>query len=98
VLNQRRLALLCQSPQTSPDQLGVLIIDDTGDRKWGNKTAHVGRQYLGSLGKIDNGVVSVSSLWANERMYYPILVCQGKERPGISHQAPDSPWVGKRGP
>jgi hypothetical protein len=34
----------------------------------------VGRQYLGSIGKIDNGVVSVSSLWANERMYYHIEV------------------------
>jgi SRSO17 transposase len=52
----------------------VLVIDETGDRKWGNQTAHVGRQYLGSIGKIDNGVVSVSSLWANEQIYYPIDV------------------------
>jgi hypothetical protein len=52
----------------------VLAIDETGDRKWGTRTAHVGRQYLGSIGKIDNGVVSVSSLWADERMYYPIEV------------------------
>jgi len=52
----------------------VLEIDETGDRKWGNKTAHVGRQYLGSIGKIDNGVVSVSRLWAKEQIYYPIEV------------------------
>lgn len=34
----------------------------------------MGRQYLGNLGKIDHGVVSVSSLWADERVYYPLEV------------------------
>ena len=48
------------------------MIDETGDRKDGHKTAHVGRQYLGNVGKIDNGVVSVTSLWADERVYYPL--------------------------
>ena len=52
----------------------MLAIDETGDRKWGNKTAHIGRQYLGNIGKVDNGVVSVSSLWADERVYYPLAV------------------------
>jgi hypothetical protein len=52
----------------------VLVIEETGDRKWGTKTAHVGRQYLGSIGKIDNGVVSVSSLWAEAKVYYPLEV------------------------
>jgi SRSO17 transposase len=32
----------------------------------------VGRQYLANLGKIDNGVVSVTSLWADERLYDPL--------------------------
>jgi len=41
-------------------------------RKDGHKTAHVSRQYLANLGKIDNGVVSVSSLWADEQVYYPV--------------------------
>ena len=72
LVNRRRLELLIKEEATSPDGQGVLIIDETGDRKWGSKTAHVGRQYLGSIGKIDNGVVSVSSLFANERLYYPI--------------------------
>ena len=36
--------------------------------------AHVARQYLGNLGKIDNGVVSVTSLWADERVYYPLEI------------------------
>lgn len=34
----------------------------------------LGKQYLGGIGKIDNGVVSVSSLWVDERIYYPLEV------------------------
>jgi hypothetical protein len=34
----------------------------------------VGNQYLGGIGKIANGVVSVSSLYAAERLYYPLEV------------------------
>jgi SRSO17 transposase len=35
-------------------------------------TAHVARQYLGSVGKVDNGIVAVTSLWADERCYWPV--------------------------
>jgi len=73
-INQRRLDVLAEKEATTPVASGVLIIDETGDRKWGSQTAHVGRQWLGSIGKTDNGVVSVSSLWADERVYYPIEV------------------------
>jgi SRSO17 transposase len=69
-----RLKLLGEDSTTAPDAAGVLVIDETGDRKDGHKTAHVGRQYLANLGKIDNGVVSVTSLWADERVYYPLDV------------------------
>jgi SRSO17 transposase len=69
-----RLKLLREDPATAPNAAGVLVIDETGDRKDGHKTAHVGRQYLANLGKIDNGVVSVTSLWADERVYYPVDV------------------------
>jgi SRSO17 transposase len=69
-----RLKLLREDPATAPSADGVLVIDETGDRKDGHHTAHVGRQYLANLGKIDNGVVSVTSLWADERVYYPIDV------------------------
>jgi SRSO17 transposase len=74
VLNARRLELLLTDPATAPQGRGVLVIDDTGDRKAGTKTAHVARQYLGSIGKIDNGIVAVTSLWADERVYYPLHV------------------------
>ena len=50
----------------------VLVIDDSGDRKDGVKTAHVGHQWLGRHGKTDNGVVTVTTVWADERLYYPV--------------------------
>jgi SRSO17 transposase len=70
----RRLSLLRQDPSTAPNEQGVLVIDETGDRKDGHHTAHVGRQYLGNVGKIDNGVVSVTSLWADAQVYYPLSI------------------------
>jgi SRSO17 transposase len=72
VVNNRRVQLLCQDPATAPHEAGVLVLDDTGDRKDGTATAHVARQYLGSVGKIDNGIVAVTSLWADERVYWPV--------------------------
>lgn len=44
--------------------------EHSGDRKDGTKTAHVGRQWLGRYGKADNGVVMVTTVWADERVYY----------------------------
>src|ERR687895_305638 len=58
-VNARRLELLLDDPATAPHPGGVLVVDDSGDRKDGHHTAHVARQYLGSVGKIDNGIVAV---------------------------------------
>jgi SRSO17 transposase len=42
------------------DTLGTVgIIDETSCRKWGDETPGVQRQYLGCVGKIDNGIVTV---------------------------------------
>jgi hypothetical protein len=71
-LQERRLELLLEDPSTAPNEDGVLVIDEHGDRKWGKHTAHVGRQWLANIGKTENGVVSVSSLWANEGVYFPV--------------------------
>ena len=76
-LNERRLELLLsleEPPNTAASDEGVLVIDEHGDRKWGKHTAHVGRQWLANIGKTESGVVSVSSLWANERIYFPVDV------------------------
>ena len=51
-----------------------MVIDETGDRKDGKATAHVGRLWPGGIGKVENGVVSVSSVWADESVYYPLRV------------------------
>src|SRR6266700_2723815 len=71
-VNARRLELLRADPATAPHGGGVLVIDDSGDRKDGTRTAHVGRQYLGRYGKTDSGVVTVTTVWADERVYYPV--------------------------
>jgi len=38
-----------------------LIIDDTGDKKQGHTTDYVKRQYIGNLGKTENGIVAVTA-------------------------------------
>jgi len=73
-IGARRLELLLGDPATAPTDAGVLVIDETGDRKDGTKTDHVAPQHLGSIGRIANGIVSVTSLWADERVYYPLRV------------------------
>ena len=57
-INARRLELWGVDPKTAPDEHGVLVIDEHGDRKWGNKTAHVGKQYLANIGKVQGTVVA----------------------------------------
>jgi len=73
-VNTRRLEVLRADPLTAPTTEGVLVIDEHGDRKWGHKTGDVRTQYLANLGKVDTGVVSVTSLWADEQVYYPLHV------------------------
>src|SRR5215212_2005568 len=71
-VNERRLELLFEESAIAPSEKGVLVIDEHGDRKWGKHTAHVGRQWLANIGKTENGVVSVSSLLADEKIYWPV--------------------------
>src|SRR5919202_4580606 len=73
-LDARRLAMLRAEPATAAHSGGVLVLDDTGDRKDGTATAHVGRQYLGSVGKTDNVIVAVTTLWTDGRVHYPLHV------------------------
>jgi hypothetical protein len=73
-VNARRLQLLWEDSATKAHEDGVLVIDETGDRKDGKKTAHVAHQYLSSVGRVANGIVSVSSVWADESIYYPLHI------------------------
>ncbi len=51
----------------------VLIIDETGDQKKGNTTDYVKRQYIGNLGKVENGVVAVTAYGVFCGMTFPLL-------------------------
>ena len=51
----------------------TIIIDETGDRKKGRKTDYVARQYLGSVGKVDRGIVSVNAYGVYENITFPLL-------------------------
>jgi SRSO17 transposase len=57
-LSQQRLELILYVLQGRPI---VLIIDETGDQKKGEATDYVKRQYMGNLGKTDNGIVAVTA-------------------------------------
>ena len=48
-INAQRLALLAEQPDLAAHADGVLVLDDTGDKKEGHATAHVARQCLGSV-------------------------------------------------
>lgn len=60
----------------------IVIIDETGDKKKGKKTDYVKRQYIGNLGKIESGIVSVNAYGYCEGMTFPLKfkVFKPKER------------------
>lgn len=57
VLHQRVVAELAVTDDDGTGTVGV--IDETSCRKWGDHTPGVQRQYLGCVGKVDNGIVTV---------------------------------------
>ncbi len=61
LINERRLQLMSKCNQTRIRNGFALIIDDSGHRKSGNFTSGVGRQYIGEIGKTDNGIVIVTT-------------------------------------
>jgi len=52
----------------------TVVIDETGDRKKGKKTEYVARQYIGSVGKVDNGIVSVNAYGVYNKITFPLSV------------------------
>lgn len=51
----------------------VLCIDETGDRKKGHTTDSVASQYIGNLGKTENGMVSVNAYGVLDHLTFPLL-------------------------
>ncbi len=78
-LRQTRLKLILQ---VLAGREITLIIDETGDRKKGETTDYVKRQYIGNLGKIENGIVAVTAYGLLEGMTFPLIfeVYKPKER------------------
>ena len=49
-----------------------MIIDETGDKKKGKSTDYVKRQYIGNLGKTENGIVAVTAYGVFCGMTFPL--------------------------
>lgn len=69
-LRERRLAL---TKQALNGGVFTLCIDETGDRKKGSTTDYVARQYIGNIGKVENGIVSVNAYGVLENVTFPLL-------------------------
>ena len=69
-LRTRRLELILQVLKGKPL---TLIIDETGDKKKGTSTDYVKRQYIGNLGKTENGIVVVTAYGVFCGMTFPLL-------------------------
>jgi len=69
-LRARRLELVLQVIKGRPI---ILIIDETGDKKKGTQTEYVKRQYIGNLGKVENGIVVVTAYGVFCGMTFPLL-------------------------
>ncbi|HEY9878278.1 MAG TPA: IS701 family transposase [Leptolyngbyaceae cyanobacterium] len=69
-LRARRLRLVKSILGDTPI---ILVIDETGDRKKGNATDYVAKQYIGNLGKTANGIVSVNAYGVVGNITYPLL-------------------------
>ena len=74
----------------------IVIIDETGDRKKGNKTDYVKRQYIGNLGKVENGIVTVTAYGLLRGMTFPLLekIYKPKERLKKGDQYKSKPKIG----
>jgi SRSO17 transposase len=73
-LNRRRLERWQAHPYLGPHAGGVLIVDETGDPKRGHRIVLAAQQYLGKRGHVANGVVAVTSHWADGTRHVPLGV------------------------
>src|SRR5581483_9001394 len=69
-LRERRLAKL---KQALAGRVFTLCLDETGERKKGKTTDYVSRQYIGNLGKLENGIVSVNASGLLDQLPFPLL-------------------------
>jgi SRSO17 transposase len=58
----------------------ILLIDETGDCKKGKSTDYVKRQYIGNVGKKENGIVAVTAYGLVDGMILPLTFAVYKPR------------------
>lgn len=68
-LRQRRLELILKVVN---GRTLILLIDETGDCKKGKSTDYVKRQYIGNVGKKENGIVAVTAYGLVDGMILPL--------------------------
>jgi SRSO17 transposase len=69
-LRERRLTLLGQA---LAGRLFTLCLDETGDRKKGKTTDYVASQYIGNIGKLAKGIVSVNAYGVLDHITFPLI-------------------------
>ncbi len=68
-LRQKRLELILK---VLNGRTLILLIDETGDCKKGKSTDYVKRQYIGNVGKKENGIVAVTAYGLMDGMILPL--------------------------
>ena len=86
-LRQTRLKLILELLKGQPL---ILLIDETGDCKKGTSTDYVKRQYIGNVGKKENGIVAVTAYGLFQGMVLPlsfeVFKPQDRLKPGEQHR------------
>jgi SRSO17 transposase len=82
-LRQQRLALIRAVLKERPF---ILCLDETGDKKKGKTTDYVARQYIGNLGKIENGIVSVNAYGVLDEITFPLIFAVFKPQKRLNQE------------
>jgi SRSO17 transposase len=91
-LRQRRLELMLK---VVDGRTLILLIDETGDCKKGTSTDYVKRQYIGNVGKKENGIVAVTAYGLVDGMILPLTfeVYKPRERLKDTEQYQSKPQI-----
>ena len=76
ILNDKRIEIAWQHKNTRPQVGYRLVLDDSGHRKSGSHTDGVARQYIGQIGKVDNGAVVVTTHACDNKRCLPLDLSQ----------------------
>jgi|GEM_PF-282254 len=71
-LNDQRVEMMNSNKSTRSCHDGYVVVDDTGNPKSGDSTHATRKQWIGSLGKVEQGQVVVTSHYVDSRKDWPI--------------------------